>query len=109
MIAATSKNHRGRNETRAWELFLRYSFMLFLSHKRKADCESKRANEHFQCAIFMKFEIKDIRLKSPSALCVQWGGQRRGCFNFRFKCKKRRVHLLCHLKTKEYIRGVLSA
>lgn len=81
--------------------------MLFLSHQSKADCESKRANEHFQCAIFMKFEIKDIRLKSP--LHCGGGGQRRGCFNFRFKCKKRRVYLLCHLKTKEYIRGVLSA
>lgn len=55
----------------------------------------------------MKCEIKDITLKST--LEGGWGGQKRGRFNFRFKYKKRRIYLVCHLKTKEYIRGVLSA
>lgn len=50
----------------------------------------------------MKFEIKDIRLKST----LEGGG---GRFNFRFKYEKRWMHLVCHLKTKEYIRDVLLA
>lgn len=58
--------------------------------------------------ISAKFEIKDVSLKSTP----EGGGGAAavgGGVNFRFKYEKRWTYLVCHLKTKEYIRGVLSA
>lgn len=49
---------------RDWELCFSYSFILFLPHQSNDGCERKSVNERFECAISMKFEIKDIRLKS---------------------------------------------
>lgn len=56
----------------------------------------ERVNERFESAISMKCEIKDIKFKST----LEREEALISAANL-----KRRSYLVCHLKTKEYIKG----
>lgn len=108
LIAATWKNCREQGESTINSQRLAAFFFFFFRHTRAR----MTVKEREWMSVLNVPSPWNLRLKTLDSKALwrgEGGGQKRGRFNFRFKYKKRRIYLVCHLKTKEYIRGVLSA